>query len=201
MSIEQQLNLKFPIYWGDWPIEREFARYLIYKIVTHRPKNIVELGGGNSSLIILKTLDKLGIKEYNFISIDSDKNFIENTKNLLMAEGVYNEDNVSLLYAPIKDLKINGSFYKWYDKDELNFKFDKIDLLFIDGPIGSLCKNARYPAINVMRKFLKKGSVVIMHDANRPDEIEMVEMWKKEHSDIKRVFDVGNKRGGAEIIF
>lgn len=58
MNIEKQLNIKFPIYWNDWPIEEEFAKYLIYKIVSSRPVNIVELGSGYSTLIILKTLEK-----------------------------------------------------------------------------------------------------------------------------------------------
>jgi len=200
MSIEQQLGLKFPIYWNNWPIEEEFAKYLIYKIITERPVNIVEFGSGTSSLLILKTLEKLGY-EYNLTSIDSDESFIEKTKNLLMAEDVYDEKKVKLIFAPIKNLKINDSEYKWYDTDKFKFDFEKIDLLFVDGPVGGFCKNARYPAINIMKKYLKTGSVVILHDAKRPDEIEIVEMWKKENSEIKNVYKIETERGGAEIQF
>jgi hypothetical protein len=126
MSIEKQLNLKFPIYWNGWPIEKEFAKYLIYTIVTNKPLNIVELGSGTSSLIILKTLKKLGCK-YRLTSVDSDKIFLEKTKNLLLAEDVYDEDNVKLIFAPIKELILGEEKYKWYDRDKLNFDFDKID--------------------------------------------------------------------------
>lgn len=200
MSIEQQLGLKFPIYWNDWPIEEEFAKYLIYRIVTNRPINIVELGSGTSSLIILKTLEKLGY-EYTLTSIDSDALFIEKTKNLLLAEEVYDEKKVKLVFAPIKDVEVNGNMYKWYDKENLKFDFGKIDLLFVDGPVGGFCKNARYPAVPFFRGCLKKGSCVIMHDARRPDEVEIVEIWKKENPEITNVYQINTPQGGVEIQF
>jgi predicted O-methyltransferase YrrM len=200
MSIEKQLNLKFPIYWNGWPIEKEFAKYLIYTIVTNKPLNIVELGSGTSSLIILKTLKKLGCK-YRLTSVDSDKIFLEKTKNLLLAEDVYDEDNVKLIFAPIKELILGEEKYKWYDRDKLNFDFDKIDLLFIDGPIGKLCKNSRYPALVIMKKYLKEGSMAILHDAKRKDELEIVDLWKDENPEIKSISKIDTERGGVEIIF
>jgi hypothetical protein len=120
MSIEQQLNLKFPIYWNDSAIEEKYAEYLIYKIITNRPVNIVELGSGISSLIIIKTLEKLGY-DYNFISIDSDQVFLNETKNLLVSEGIYDEKKVKLVFSPIKDLKINDTVYKWYSPEYFSF--------------------------------------------------------------------------------
>jgi predicted O-methyltransferase YrrM len=200
MSIEERLDLKFPIYWNIWPVEEQFARYLIYKIITHRPVNVVEFGGGLSSLIILKTLKKLGL-DSTLTSFDSNKNFLDNTENLLKAEEVYDENKVKLVFAPIKNLKIGNNFYKWYDVSKIKFDFDKIDLLFVDGPIGSSCKNARYPMLNVMKKYLKKGSVVVLHDSKRPDEVEIVEMWKKENSEIVNIYKIESERGGVEIKF
>lgn len=200
MSIEQQLGLKFPIYWNDWPIEKKFARYLIYKIVAKRPVNIVELGSGTSSLIILKTLKILGY-DYNLVSFDSDESFIKSTKNLLMAEDVYDEKKVKLVFSPIVDLELNDNLYKWYDIKDFKFNFDKIDLLFIDGPMGGFCKNARYPAIKILKAYLKEGSTVILHDAKRADESEIVELWKKENPTISNVYKIETERGGAEIQF
>jgi len=200
MSIEEQLNLKFPIYWNGWPIEEEFARYLINKIVMNRPVNIVELGSGTSTLIIAKTLEKLGY-DYTLTSFDSDQSFLNNTKNLLLAEGVYDKNKVRLVFAPIEDININGIDYKWYDPDYFRFDFNIIDLLFVDGPMGGLCKNSRYPAIKKMRSYLSKGSIVVLHDAKRSDEIEIVEMWKKENLDIKNFYNIENERGGVEIQF
>ena len=200
MTLEQQLGLSFPIYWNGWPIEEEFAKYLIYKIITNRPVNIVELGSGTSSLIILKTLEKLGC-EYTLTSFDSDRSFLNSTRNLLLAENVYDEKHVKLIHAPLEDLEMSGKKFRWYSGDKFKFDFDKIDLLFIDGPIGGYNKNARYPAINIFKNYLKKGSVAILHDANRPDEIEIVELWKKENPEIKSIYKIDSERGGVEIHF
>lgn len=200
MTIEKLLNLNFPIYWNEWPIEEEFARFLIYKVVTKRPINIVELGSGTSTLIIAKTLEKLGYK-YTITSFDSDKSYLEDTKNLLRAEDVFDENKIRLVLAPIIDLSLNGNSYKWYDFEYFNFDFDKIDLLFVDGPVGGLCKNSRYPAIHFMKDYLLRGSTVILHDAKREDEKEIVELWKKENPQIKRVYNINTERGGVEINF
>jgi hypothetical protein len=52
-----------------------------------------------------------------------------------------------------------------------------------------------------MKKYLKKGSLVILHDAKRPDEGEIVEMWKNENPEILKIFKIEIVRGGAEIQF
>lgn len=200
MSIEQQLDLKFPIYWNDWPIERDFAKYLIYSVVVNRPINIVEFGSGTSTLILLKTLEKLGY-EYKLISIDSDDKFLERTKNLLIAEGVYSEKKVNLIFAEITEIELGGNNYKWYNPKKIDFISEKIDLMFIDGPLGALCKNSRYPAIPIMKKHFKKGTLVILHDAKRVDETEVVEMWRIENREINTISKIETKCGGIEIQF
>ncbi|MBI2448539.1 class I SAM-dependent methyltransferase [Candidatus Microgenomates bacterium] len=200
MSIEQQLNLKFPIYWNDSAVEEKYLIYLIYKIIVNRPINIVELGSGISSLVIIKTLEKLGYS-YNFFSVDSDALFLEETKKMLISEGVYDEKKVKLIFSPITDITIDGNIYKWYRWSDFNFNFERIDLLFVDGPQGSLCKNARYPAMHILGKYLKKGSMVLLHDAKREDETEIVESWERENLIVSRVYKIETERGGAELHF
>jgi hypothetical protein len=47
---------------------------------------------------------------------------------------------------------------------------DEIDLLLVDGPPGSLGEMARYPALHVLESQLASNAVVILDDADRPDE-------------------------------
>lgn len=200
MSLESQLDLKYPIYWNDWAIEEKFAKLLIYKIVTNRPKNIVELGSGLSTLLMAKTISSLG---YDFFlhSFDSDKLFLKETKNLLMAEGLYNENSIKLKHSEIKKIEKKGLGYSWYNPDDFNFNFDCVDLLIVDGPVGSFCKNARYPAFPVLKKYLRKGSIVLLDDANREDEKEIIELWKQENPEISKIFYVNTDRGAVEMRF
>lgn len=203
MSFESSLGLRYPIFWNDWPIEESFARYLVHVVLTRRPASIVEFGGGISSLVMLKTLECLGC-DYSFTSFDSDTSFLGGTKNLLSAEGLYNEGKISLVHAPITDLEIGGEAYRWYDTNVIGEKLanvGKVDLLFVDGPVGGFCKNARYPAMKAAKGFLREGSVLIMHDAKRQDETEIVEIWKNENTEIREVFLIDTERGGVEIRF
>lgn len=200
MSIEEQLNLKSPILWNSWPIEEEFAIKLIEIIKSNKPTNIVELGSGTSTLIILKTLNMLGVN-YTLTSFDSDPIFLAKTKELLIYEGVYDDKKVKLIFSPIQDININNVSYKWYNPDDFKFDFNKIDFLFIDGPVGGLCKNCRYPAINIFKKYLGDGSIAILHDSKRPDELEILSMWSKENPEIKSLKNIETERGGAEIRF
>ncbi len=195
MSIEKLLKIKFPIYWGDWPIEKESAIYLIYSLISKRPNNIVELGSGNSTLIIVKTMESLGYS-YHLTSIDSDKDFLERTKNLLISEGVYNENNIKLIYAPIEKIEINQKYFFWYNRESFSNLFSEIDYLFIDGPVGGFCKNARFPALNILSDFLKKdGCNVLMHDYSREDEKEIVKEWCRENFNIFNLKEINTPRG------
>lgn len=200
MSIEEQLNLKFPISWNSWPIEEEFAIKLVEIIKINKPTNVVELGSGTSTLIILKTLNMLGVN-YTLTSVDSDPIFLAKTKALLISEGVYDDKKVKLIFSPVRDMIINNLSYKWYNPVDFEFDSNKIDLLFVDGPVGGLCKNCRYPAVGIFKKNLRDGSIVILHDSKRPDEIEIISMWTKENPEIKSVRNIETERGGVEIKF
>lgn len=199
-EIEKQLDITFPIQWNNSAIEESYAKYLINKIIALRPVNIVELGSGISSLIIVKTLEKLGYA-YKFITVDSDQHFLEQTKRLLIKEGIYDENKIELRFSKITDVEINGSQYKWYNPVDFFFDFNRIDLLFVDGPLGTLSKNTRYPAPYVMMKYLKDDSWVLLHDAKRIDETEIVKLWRKEIALIKEFRSIDTERGGLELQF
>lgn len=200
MSIEKKLGLKFPINWSGAAIEPKFANMLIYKIIANRPLNIVELGIGVSTIITIKTLEMLGI-DYKIYSFDSDRETVLEMKNVLNAEGLLNEERQKLIYSPLVDVKLGEAEYKYYDPNNFSFEFEKIDLLNIDGPVGALCKNARYPALPLLRNFLAKGSIVLLDDAKRDDERNIIELWKKENGDISRVWNIDTDRGATEIRF
>ena len=159
---------------NQWAIEDEFAEYLYNRVQELDPKTIIELGSGRSTEVICSALEG---REFKITSVDSNREFMERTK-----ENV-NSKNVEFVYAPIVD--------GWYDKTNIP---KSCDLLFVDGPVGSICKNARFPAIFINTK------VLIMHDANRPDEREIIKLWTEMYPNAK-ITHINNPRGGVEIIF
>lgn len=199
-NLKTELGLKFPIYWNLWAIDPVFANHIIYKIITTRPEVVVELGGGLSTLIVAKTLSNMGIK-HKIYSVDSDKTFIEETRNMLIAEGLYDENIVKLIHAPIKNITISRNNYKWYQIDIKKMDFTKIDLLIVDGPIGSISKDARYPAIPFFKRFLKPGCSVLLDDFNREDERNTAERWLNENEHLEFLYRHNSEKGAAELVF
>ncbi len=76
---------------------------------------------------------------------------------------------------------MNGKTWNWYDLPDLDKLPGKIDMLVVDGPPWKLQHLARYPALPVLFKYLSDNAVIILDDGNRPDEKEIVKLWKKEY--------------------
>ena len=55
----------------------------------------------------------------------------------------------------------------------------EFDLLIVDGPPGST-PQSRYPAIPYFRESLADDYAVILDDANRPEEQEILKRWQAE---------------------
>lgn len=135
-------------------------------IRTHKPRLVVELGSGVSTLVIAKA----GAKK--LISIDNSDEFAIKTRAMLKEHGVR---GVEVRVAPLAS---HGSGVDWYDTSKLG-DIKGIDLLFIDGPPGSNSPNARKPALQELLGRLSPRAVIIMDDVKRPAERELAEAFAK----------------------
>jgi hypothetical protein len=59
---------------------------------------------------------------------------------------------------------------------------DPIDLLLVDGPPAYAAGHAlaRYPALPVLGDRLASGATVVLDDAERPGEQEVLRRWERE---------------------
>ena len=80
---------------------------------------------------------------------------------------------------------INGQNYMWYEPSFVKDIKQNIDLLIIDGPPRIINKNARYPAIPLLKKYFKENTVILFDDGRRKDEQNTVELWLKELDKFK----------------
>jgi predicted O-methyltransferase YrrM len=126
-------------------------------IRTHKPRLVVELGSGVSTLVIAKA---------------GAKKFAIKTRAMLKEHGVR---GVEVRVAPLAS---HGSGVDWYDTSKLG-DIKGIDLLFIDGPPGSNSPNARKPALQELLGRLSPKAVIIMDDVKRPAERELAEAFAK----------------------
>ncbi len=157
----------------DWAASPDFARELFEIVERERPRQIVELGSGVSSLVIAHALKRSG--RGHLLSIDHEDRFADITRQRIERFGM--SDVVRVIHAPLREQVIEHERWPWYDLDTINLP-SEIDLLVVDGPPASLRSQARFPALPVLAQRMSKGALVLMDDAARPDEQAIIARWR-----------------------
>ncbi len=184
LSIYNSLpNLKYIPATRGWAGSPDFLNKIVEIILKQKPRIVLEASSGVSSVLI-----GLALKMNNSgkaLSFEDDTSYAEITRKNIEVNDI--EDISIIMDCPLNDYLIDGETWKWYDTKELTFT-DKIDLLIIDGPPGATQNLARYPAIPLLHKYFSDNVIILLDDANRPDEIIIVEKWiefmKKEGYEI-----------------
>jgi predicted O-methyltransferase YrrM len=156
----------------------DFASTLISLIKEQKPKLILEVGSGVSTLIAAYCLQSIG--EGTVISLDHEKTFANlSSKNLFKHEL---QDFATVIHAPLSEISLKENTWLWYETSELfeAIKNQSIDLLILDGPPWNTQKLARYPALPILFDFLSKNAIIVIDDAARKDEKEILNLWMKE---------------------
>jgi len=179
---------------GDWAATSHFIAVLFKYIIKNKPKTIVELGSGVSTLYSSQL-----IKDFNLstqvISLDHDKTYGSKTNEYLKDAQL--DNNAQVILAPLTTHTINDKNWKWYETTGLK-KEQKIDLLVVDGPITYLQSNARYPAIPILFSMLSPKAIILVDDYNRKDEQAIVKLWLEEY-DITLIEEVSSVKGYAVL--
>jgi predicted O-methyltransferase YrrM len=144
---------------------------LLNIIRTRKPKLVLELGSGTSSVWIAYALEKSGGK---LVSLDHDPGYAEKTRIALAAHGLTGVAEVR--DAPLRPVVVDGRTFPWYDVDAVA-DLREVDLLLIDGPPEKTGKDARYPAMRVLEDRLADTATVVFDDAHRQDEAEALRRW------------------------
>ena len=143
----------------SWAASPDILLTLVEKIRIYKPKLIVELGSGLSTLVMAKSLPRGS----RIISFDNSEEFAQATRELLKRHSVR---GVEVRVAPLEPY---NSELTWYSKKSFS-DLKKIDMLLIDGPPGSQDPNARSAARLELLAKLSPKAVVIIDDANREGE-------------------------------
>jgi predicted O-methyltransferase YrrM len=144
---------------------------LLHLIRTRRPKLVLELGSGTSSVWIAYALEQAGGK---LVSLDHDPGYAEKTRSALAAHGLTAVAEVR--DAPLKPVVVDGRSFPWYDVTAVA-DLSEVDLLLIDGPPEKTGPDARYPAMRVLEDRLADSATVVFDDAHRQDEQLALRKW------------------------
>jgi predicted O-methyltransferase YrrM len=162
------LDLQAPIpSTRSWAASPDLLLTLFQYARASKPKNIVDLGSGISTLVLAKSAPLAKV-----ISIDNSEEFAAKTKKVLEDHLI---ENVEIRVAP---LTAHPSGVDWYDVSMFE-NISNIDLLFIDGPPGSKNPEARHPAIHECLAKLSPRAIIIIDDVARAGERAMAEEFAR----------------------
>jgi hypothetical protein len=153
----------------------DILREIVATVLRDRPKVVVEAGAGSSTVVIAAALQRIG--SGHLWSLEDSPGYAGSIRRQLAAVGL--TDYATVFDAPLVDTVLPGGTWPWYDIAGLHLGAP-IDLLFVDGPPGVTAPLARYPVLPVLRPWLSDHAVVILDDADRPDERECVRRWQAE---------------------
>lgn len=149
--------------------------FVLNEILLNKRKRIIECGTGISTLLMAR-LARLHNIDLVIDTIDEDEEWLTIIYDLIEKEDL--AKYVNFIHAPI--LSNDGTY--WYDEQSINNKLknEKIDMILIDGPKTFDNKIIRYNAVKYFRKKFSNNYIIILDDANRKGEKEIINRWKKE---------------------
>jgi predicted O-methyltransferase YrrM len=144
---------------------------LLHLVRTRKPKLVLELGSGTSTVWLAYALRETGGR---LVSLDHEAGYAEQTRNALARHGLTGVAEVR--DAPLRPVVLDDRSFGWYDVDALADLSD-VDLLVIDGPPEKTGPDARYPAMRVLAKQLADEATILFDDAHRPAEQAALAKW------------------------
>jgi predicted O-methyltransferase YrrM len=138
-----------------------------------KPGLVLELGSGTSTVWLGYALAQHGGR---LVSIEHGQAYAEITRGHVRRHGL--GEHVEVRDAPLVDLTLDDRKFMWYD-DKAFTDLDGIELLFVDGPPGVTNPYARLPALPVLEQRLAPQAIIILDDARRADEQEIIANWQK----------------------
>lgn len=162
-----------------WALSPDVANILLDIITREKPRKILDLGSGSSTLLMAYALEKNG--SGTVVGIDHEAGYAEKSRALLKAHGL--EKTASVKVAPLSDVEVPTGKWRWYDSAFLR-DIGEIDLVFVDGPPDRSHFLARYPALPLLMPHLSSHAIIVIDDAFSPAEKEMVKRWLAEYSEF-----------------
>ena len=132
--------------------------------------SVVECGSGNSTVYFARLMSQHGL-EGHVNSLEHDARWATLTRQALTREGL--DAWATVTHAPLVD--------GWYDEGAL--PDGEVDVLVVDGPPAHApsLQRSRERALDVFRSRLADNATVVLDDAHRPGEREVIVRWRQRH--------------------
>jgi predicted O-methyltransferase YrrM len=145
------------------------------EIVFADRREVVELGSGVSTVVLARLMRERGGR---LRSLEHDPEWAGVVRSLLKGEGL--TDVAQLIEAPLEPHAQSLGGAPWYPDAAVGGLPEGIELLLVDGPpgYGEGMERSRYPALPALDGKLAPGAMVVLDDAARPGEREILKRWE-----------------------
>jgi predicted O-methyltransferase YrrM len=174
----QSLKTMFPetVYFPPtrgWAGSPDFLLKLVELVITESPKYVVELGSGVSSVVLGLALNKFN--NGKLVSIEHEVEFALKSQKIIEINKL--NEIVDVNFCPLLKYHYHDAVWQWYDLSQVKFEHS-IDLLVVDGPPRKLQEKSRFPALTILIDKLSPEATIILDDANRENEQEVIKAWE-----------------------
>ena len=154
--------------WGNpWAADTEYLRSMINTVLDTRG-TVVECGSGLTTLILTFIVKDENRQVYVF---EHDRVWYQNVHSYVYSRSV---GNMHVHWTPLRDY---GTFH-WYDLTDIQLP-ENIDVVICDGPPGAT-HGGRYGVLPVLRSKLNSSCSILLDDAERAEEKEIITRWRQE---------------------
>ena len=164
-----------------WAMSPDILKHIAATVLDRRPTYVVEASSGVSTLVIAYCLKRLGAGAV--ISLEHDAKFATANQQQLIEHQL--DGFARVVHAPLITHHVQGQQLPWYSLDAIDSKLP-IDMLVIDGPPKLAASNrlVRYAAVPLLYDQLADGCKIILDDADRDQERQVVKLWSEQFSDL-----------------
>lgn len=154
-----------------WSIGEEKYSRILDQLSNTPVKGIIEFGSGHSTV-------RLGLDYPNatIISVEDSAKHLADTRRLL---DEFSCDNVRLIYAPLRPLRVGSRFFLTYDAARIAAAqiSASVDFILVDGPIEAKTLRGREAALYMSSAHLRLGGIVVLDDYHRKSARTVVSNW------------------------
>lgn len=169
---------------GSWRADVVFLRHIADEIARMRPRNIVEIGAGSSTLVAAQALARYGGGALH--SLEQHEGFARATAARLADHGL-----AARIMTAGLTWRVAGWPGRWHASCALP---EQIDMLIIDGPPWTEHPLVRGAAECLFAR-LSPGAVILLDDAARPGERIVARRWRRRWPSIDFRFDPRGSKG------
>ncbi|GAA4473677.1 hypothetical protein GCM10023190_06200 [Enteractinococcus fodinae] len=166
---------------GGFAIDSQALAHLLAVVEERRPRRILELGSGTSTVWLGYLCQSIGGK---LVSLDHLEHYLGLTRGAVDRHNL--NDVIDTRLAPLEPTECDGKNFDWYSLAAMDDLSD-IDMLIVDGPPAATGPQARYPSLPKLVHHLAPQATVILDDAHRDDEAGIVDAWLEAYPEFQHI--------------